>query len=460
MSNTKLKSRNQLSLEVFLSESKNEYIPTTIENIEEIIYKTNDLSPAPKDAGGGCQERGDDNCIRPKERQHFSESDLRKNKIPFEGRKVTKYYEELKHKFSRFDCPIKLDPQKATFDDVALHALLRQRLSPSTVEKRMRYARYMETHPVPVDFRNPSLENFIKHMDYREQVEFTEREGIYALQHEWKTMKTFLRAYGMPIWDYKPPSVPKSNARYIPLPDTVYKMIHTDYTLDTDKDDYANALVQYTLTHSFVIGWRNPSEVCAMTLDNINLDEGTIVIIEPKKHYCTRMIAPEYSILDGKNRKSFKYWIDKWRPKVENSKSGNALYLNPQDGTPIQIDQYRSFMIRRIKPLYPKFTLYATRHWCAIARLIRSKLKTGTWDTLDVRNWLGHTNVKTTVGYLRDAEQYMKLAPYDWFQRVLKFQKYKNKKMEEENTLKISTRPKKRVLVRFSPRSAYGPEEI
>lgn len=43
-------------------------------------------------------------------------------------------------KFNRLSCPIKLNPKEATFDDVALHALLRQRLSPSTVEKNLRYA--------------------------------------------------------------------------------------------------------------------------------------------------------------------------------------------------------------------------------------------------------------------------------------------------------------------------------
>jgi hypothetical protein len=36
---------------------------------------------------------------------------------------------------NRLSCPIVLDPEHSTFDDVALHAYLRQRLSTSTIEK-------------------------------------------------------------------------------------------------------------------------------------------------------------------------------------------------------------------------------------------------------------------------------------------------------------------------------------
>ena len=113
---------------------------------------------------------------------------------------------------------------------------------------------------------------------------------------------------------------------------------------------------------------------------------------------------------------------------------------------------------RKVKPAFPRFTLYTTRHWCAIGRLNKVKLETGNYDTLTLRNWLGHSNIQTTMTYIRDAEQYMKRDPFDWFQRVLKFPT--NVKVEEENTLKISTRPKKRVLTEIPSRSASGPEEI
>jgi len=95
---------------------------------------------------------------------------------------------------NRLNCPIILDPATCAFSDVAIHGYFRQRLSPSTIEKRFRYERFMETHSVPLDFRNPSYENFIHHMHYREQIEHATSQ---ALRHEWKTMTMFLRAYGI-----------------------------------------------------------------------------------------------------------------------------------------------------------------------------------------------------------------------------------------------------------------------
>jgi hypothetical protein len=97
---------------------------------------------------------------------------------------------------NRMDCPLQLNPHTATFNDIAIHALLRQRLNPSTIEKHLRYARFMETHSIPVDFRNPSFQNFLKHMDYREQIE---QATPNALIHQWKAMQTFLKAYGIPF---------------------------------------------------------------------------------------------------------------------------------------------------------------------------------------------------------------------------------------------------------------------
>lgn len=397
-------------------------------------------------AGGVFQEK--------KELIVDSRGQIFKQKIlPIEmgERMVKSNYEIIQNKFTRLDCPITLNPQDSTFDDVAMHALFRQRLSLGTVEKRMRYARFMEKHlKSPVDFRNPSYENFIKHMDYREQIDFDEGKGASALHNEWKTMKMFLKAYGMPIWDYKPPSRPRSKSRYIPSPDTVFKMIHYIY----DSDDYINALVQYTLCHAFMIGWRNPSETCVLSVEDVNIDEGTLKITEPKKHYSTRTVVPGYSLMAGKNRKSFKFWIDHWRPQVENQHSGDSLYLR-KDGRPIKSNQYRMIMSRLIKPVFPLFSLYCTRHWCSIALLIRTKIKTNNFDVYPVRNWLGHTDIQTTMAYLRDAEQHIERGRYDWFQRVLKYTKKVG-----DNTLKSVQRQNWGVLTEIPPRKVNGPTGI
>ena len=63
---------------------------------------------------------------------------------------------------NRTDVPIFLDSNTASFLDVAVHAKIRQYLSEGTIEKHLRYARFMELHPMPVDFRNLTPEMFLK----------------------------------------------------------------------------------------------------------------------------------------------------------------------------------------------------------------------------------------------------------------------------------------------------------
>jgi len=77
-----------------------------------------------------------------------------------------------------------------------------------------------------------------------------------------------------------------------------------------------------------------------------------------------------------------------------------------------------------------------------IATLIKSKLETGNYDMYEVRDTLGHENIQTSTNYIRNAKQYMKLAPYDWFKRVLKFNKSSTNYIKEENTLKSILWPK------------------
>ncbi|MCX6666421.1 MAG: site-specific integrase [Euryarchaeota archaeon] len=324
-------------------------------------------------------------------------------------------YEILNNQSNRLNCPIILNPQIASFDDVALHALLRQRLKVGTVEKRIRYARFMENHPIPVDFRNPNYTNFIRHMDYREQVE---NAGNGALSNAWKTMRMFLKAYGMELWSYKAPSQPSYRARIIPFPDQVYKMLNLTYS----KDQYENALIQYLLTHNFIVGWRFPSEPAMMKTTNVNIEREYITITEPKKHHSTRNISP-VEIMTNTRRKSFKNWIDHWRPKVENQYSQDYLYLKP-DGKPFSTDLLRQLLNRKATPdiqaVFPEYYNYCSRHFSAVSRLIRTKIEHKTFDEYEVRDWLGHTKIETTMGYIKDAKHYYLLAPYDWINRVLK----------------------------------------
>jgi len=89
---------------------------------------------------------------------------LKKLTSPVTGEEKVKLDYDLT-KIKRTDFPIILDPQTTSFTDVATHAFLRQRLGQHTIEKRLSTARYMETHTVPVNFRKPTIENFMAHMN-------------------------------------------------------------------------------------------------------------------------------------------------------------------------------------------------------------------------------------------------------------------------------------------------------
>lgn len=316
---------------------------------------------------------------------------------------------------NRSDCPIHLNPQTATFNDIALHAQLRQRLQNGTIEKHLRYARYMETHKIPIDFRHPTLTNFIQHMDYREQIEHA---TPYALEHEWQAMQMFLRAYGIKKWCYKPPSKPQSHKRILPYPDIVHKFFTYKYT--TNK--YETALYQYLFYFGFMIGLRIPSELIQLTIHDITFEtkhRGYITITETKKHHSQRTLIPEKAILTSPVHKSFKNWLTSWRPKVANHHSHDALFLQP-DGKPFTTRHLGHKLSKHGKKIWKPFQPYDMRHWCAVARLTRIKNETGTFDCYPIKNWLGHERMATTEGYLRYAEQYYRTLPVDWITHALK----------------------------------------
>ena len=315
----------------------------------------------------------------------------------------------VKH-INRLNCPIVLNPENSTFDDVALHAYLRQRLSTSTIEKRLRYARFMETHASPVDFRHPTYENFIRHMDYREEIE---KATSQALRHEWKTMIMFLRAYGIADnWmKYRAPHYAPTIDILIPYPETVNQF----FTYEYSKDKYETKLYQYLFFLGFTIGMRPPSELCNLDLADIKIDgkRGSITITETKKHGNKRTLIPERFILVSPNRKSLKNYIEKWRPTVGNG-SETALFLTPE-GKRFTADYLRTKLSEHGKKVWKDFHPYTMRHWCATARMIE-------WEyNIDrVSSWLGHSHLDMTKRYVHMAEEYYKQDQGSWLRRAIR----------------------------------------
>jgi site-specific recombinase XerD len=144
-------------------------------------------------------------------------------------------------------------------------------------------------------------------------------------------------------------------------------------------------------------------------------------------------------MMTNPRRKSMKNWIEHWRPKVENQYSKDYLYLQP-NGKPFTRAYLRKFLCQHVKQVWNYYHPYVMRHWCAVARLIKSKIETKKWDIWDVKEWLGHDKV-TTEGYVMYAKRYYRNASYDWIKAILKFHT-KNYDVGQENGLNFENTPK------------------
>jgi integrase len=291
------------------------------------------------------------------------------------GKDIVKQNYALENNFNRLNCPRKLITGEATFEDIFLHMTKRQRLTNERSRKLLTTAGTMSKHKYPVNFFNPDPDNFIQHMDYREEME---KVHPSVLKHEWNIMQKFLIAYGIEFgkgtnWYYKPPSIPPPKHRHLPLPDEMYKILHYNYTNDKLK----NAFIKYSINFSTIFGWRNPSELCLQKISDIDLINGKITITEKKKHNKKRTIVPDYKeIINSKQIKSLKNWIEIWRPKItKNEEHDDFLFVRLTDGKPLTEMQYTRFIQYYVGKIFSKFKLYSTRHFCATGLLITEYLK-------------------------------------------------------------------------------------
>lgn len=296
--------------------------------------------------------------------------------------------------------------------------IFRYRKNPSTIKDRIRYAKNMSKHPVyPIDWLKLNPNQVIAYLEHREYQDYGNTRGKHQIRNDWKTIKTIAKAFGIDaeLWGYIPPCPPKAKVRKIPSPDEVHAIIHHKYC----KDKYTKTLYQYILMHGFSIGWR-PAELVIQKVSDVHYEDGYLIITETKKGDQMRQIFPEKRILSGERCKSFKNYIEDWRPKVLNQYSGDFLYLQA-NGRPFTVNYLRKLLTPEVKKVWSSFSLYTMRHWCAIARLIQGFIDNGTWDKTDVQDWLGHERVSTTDDYTKYAKKYYLIAKFDWIKSILKF---------------------------------------
>lgn len=209
--------------------------------------------------------------------------------------------------------------------------------------------------------QRPQLEKEIKEIASKLEYRLKDRGSSYIISRQSLQYQTIRNTKDhikieinyldrMPLGNKEIKEFPSIFTDISPFPDVVNKFFYYEYS----KDTYENTLYQYLFFHSFMIGWRVPSEIIEMTVDDVIIDSsgrGCITITETKKHRQKRTILPEKSILSSRVHKSFKNWIDKWRPKVENQYSGNALYLQPS-GKPFEINHFRGKLSRFGKKIW------------------------------------------------------------------------------------------------------------
>jgi len=331
--------------------------------------------------------------------------------------------EEKKYFFYKMEMPLTLKPETCTFEDIKIHAITQQYLHKNTVEKHIRYLKFMANHEYPVQLRPPDKNNFLMHIRYRLFHE-NPPAGVYAIRHEWEAIRMLLRSYGIRPWDIKLPPTPQHKKRNIPLPETAHEYWHYKFS----KKRYERKLYQYIFFYGFMLGMRPPAEICNLHTYDIQFlknKKAIITITEPKKHESQRQLPLNYQLATDPLHKSLKNWMNSWRNRVENHYSDDYLFIQPS-GKPFTPRFLGKKLSSHGKKIWKYFTPYCMRHWNAIAKLIETKIQTGDYQPYTVKNWMGHETIKTTEQYIKYAEQYYDLAPYSWIHRVLKHPKQKD----------------------------------
>jgi len=358
-------------------------------------------------------------------------------------------------KVNVYDIPDTLNPNEATDLDIGIHAYFIQRHSINYIEHNLRSKRRMVKYDYPYEFYPPNYDNFSKAIRIRE----LQGAGPFGLKHDKQAILTFARAFGIldkkKIEDYRLPIMPDNSDSYeIPYPYTVAKFSTYQYYPNIKSAE--NKFWQSIHFHNFMIGPRAPNELTIMQTSHIHIDErdnGILSYPQPKRHNKIRTIPLCKAILTSSIHKSLKNYLDNVRPKIITQYSKDYLYINPNDGKPFTPANLGKYMGITGKMIYPEYTPYDGRHWCAIARLIKTKVETGYFDYYTVNRFMGHTNIQTTMNYVGPANNYYEQYPYDWYGHALK--SYKIGKRDFPNTIK-----KRGLLGKLSPVDSDGLVEI
>ncbi|MBN1859934.1 MAG: tyrosine-type recombinase/integrase [Candidatus Thermoplasmatota archaeon] len=265
-----------------------------------------------------------------------------------------------------------------------------QRKSGGTFNRRRNLLEEMAKSPVfPIDLFDLDPDQVYYHLTWKEENydKVSNRNGKDAMRNRWRALTMYAKAIGKDVsnWNYVPPKPGRPKHKIIPLPKDVYRMVHYHYS----DDPYENALYQHLFFHGFLIGPRPDSEFSILECKNVHYEDKYVHFYQPKVG-AWRLIALEPEVMTMATRKSYKNWIEKWRPKVENQKSGDYVYLQP-NGKPFTDNYLRKQLNVMGKRVWPQFHPTVCRDWCSIARLIESD-----FNIEKVRKWMEHSDLRVT----------------------------------------------------------------
>lgn len=296
---------------------------------------------------------------------------------------------------------IQTDEKLTTWEypDFLKHMVAVQKLRPtklngrdSTALCRQRYIRFMEEHPVvPVQLRPPSEESWLEHVAYRIQEE--EKAGS-ALNQQRKALKSLLRFLGQ-SWPSLDKGFDEVRPHWTLPPDDLVPRFWED--THYAGEPYLNATIQHVFHFGFWAGVRPPSELCALNLGDVDFDARSVIVTEIKKGGRRRDLSDiEPFVVSAMNGKTLKHYVDHVRPQVATRKS-EALFLN-EKGERFHPNDLGVRLSECGKRIWPPFTPYTMRRWCATTRLIDTK-----FNVYFVAEWLGDTVATVEKHYIEKA---------------------------------------------------------
>lgn len=307
-------------------------------------------------------------------------------------------------------------------------------LSSTTIERDIRRIKLMadKNQMFPIDFLNPSVEQWNYHMAWYKENKYNENnnDNYYGLKERREAFYLYLDAVNIPklFFPYKLPKKLDGGVIEFPNPDIAYKM--TKYNYFDNKE--LNYYFQFAHLYNFIVGPRAPSEMALMKINNIDWDSNTIEFKQPKLHNKARKIMLPEVFVKGKTRKSLKNYVDYHRNDyIDKRYSEDYLFISPYSGKPFWHENNKRIAVSRSanlgkmlnqtgKKVFPKYYPYMGRHFCATGTLI-NRYRSKHHDPIEsTRNFMGHSKTHTTRGYTALAEQYYQRYSFDWFKHILK----------------------------------------